>query len=135
MPFKNKWSYINFVFYAVLCMCCVMNHINAHHATLYSKSKGPPVGWMRLERGGILWCLIPKSWLTDSPNGGWIINPYFGFLSLLIVWTQLIYLVLFKYWALKLFNPNYALIIPVLWSRRGKSILEFMYLAKHVVGK
>ena len=39
---QNKWSYSNFVFYAVLCLCCMPNHISAHHVTLYSKSKGPP---------------------------------------------------------------------------------------------
>ena len=47
-PFTNKWSYSNVVFYAVLCLCCMMNHLSAHHVTLYSKSKGPPwdgSGW------------------------------------------------------------------------------------------
>ena len=50
LPFKHKWSYSDFVFYAVLCLCCMPNHISAHHATLYSKSKGPSMGWKWLER-------------------------------------------------------------------------------------
>ena len=35
---------------AVLYLCCTMNHLSAHHVTLYSKSKGPPMGWKWLER-------------------------------------------------------------------------------------